>query len=304
MIPRSAPSRNSPDGDVRHTGAPLRFCRGYHAGRTMINLGGLDKGPELGEGCVEADESWRAREALRQAKRAGIALLVVGGFWLWLLLGSAGFIAAIFESPKAIVVAFYGGAVLVLVSLLVALTATMVLLANWPDKSQRQAAYSSTQERTSKALALVLRHVRNNAGMLRSGGTRPAGPSFHAIRAYLSGQLPGLRARLLAAIGRLTGWTAGPATGSVRQAARTGRSFVARKTGRKIPGLQPKGAPVAGVGPLPRAEAARSQPPVARQAGPVSARTSFPVRRPPMPNRLPASAAAPRPPRDRRDVTS
>ena len=32
----------------------------------MINLGGPEKGPELGEGFVEADESWRAREALRR----------------------------------------------------------------------------------------------------------------------------------------------------------------------------------------------------------------------------------------------
>jgi hypothetical protein len=270
----------------------------------MINLGGLDKRPELGEGCVEADESWRAREALRQFRRAGIALLAVGAFWLWLLLGSAEFIAAIFQSPKAIVVAFYGGAVLVLVSLLVALTAIMVLLANWPDKSQRAAAYSTTQERTSEAVAFVLRQVRSKTGMLRSGGPPlPGGLSLHAIRGHLSGRLPGLHIRLLAAAGRLAGWAARSAAGLMQQATGTGRSFAGRKIARKILGLQRKDAPVAGVGPLPRAEAAR-QSPVARPAGPASPRMSLPVRRPPMPSRPPASAAVPQPPQDRRDIAS
>jgi hypothetical protein len=267
----------------------------------MINLGGLDKGPELGEGCVKADESWRAREALRQFKRAGIALLAVGAFWLWLLLGSAEFISSIFQSPKAMVVAFYGGAVLVLVSLLVALTALMVLLANWPDKSQREAAYSTGQERASGAVAFVLRQVRGKTGMLRSGGSlRPDGLSLHSFRANLSGRLPGLRTRLLATVGRLIRRLTQSAAGLVRQVTGICRSFATRK----MPGLQRKAAPLAGVGPLPPAEAALTQSPVAREAGPAPARASIPVRRPPLPNRPPASAAVSQPLPDRRDIAS
>ena len=278
----------------------MRFCRAYRAGPTMINLGGPTTGPELGEGCVEADESWRAREALRQFKRAGIALVAVGAFWLWLLLGSAGFIASIFQSPKAMVVVFYGGAVLVLVSLLVALTAIMVLLANWPDKSQREAAYSTAQECTSEAVAFLLRQVRSKTGMLRSGGSpRPSGLSLHAVRAYLSERLPGLRARLLAEVGRITRWTVRSAAGLMRQATGMCRSFAARR----MPGRQRKDA-LAGAGPLPRADAARSQSSVAREAGPGPARASIPVRRPPLPNRPPASAAVPQPLQDRRDIAS
>lgn len=266
----------------------------------MINLGGPDKGPELGEGFVEADESWRAREALRQFKRAGIALIAVAAFWLWLLLGSAGFIAAIFESPKAIVVVFYGGAVLVLVSLLVALTAIMVLLANWPDKSQREAAYGTMRERSNDAIAFVLQ-LRIKARMVRTGSSpRPNGLSLHAVRTYISVRLPGLRARLLAAAGRITASAVRPVAAWTRQAA--GRSR--RSAARRIPGLQRQDVPGAGDGPLSRAEAAQNQPPAAGQERPARARTSVPVRRPPIPNRPPTSAAVPQPLQDRRDIAS
>lgn len=249
---------------------------------------------------MEADESWRAREALRQFKRAGIALIAVAAFWLWLLLGSAGFIAAIFESPKALVVAFYGGAVLVLVSLLVALTAIMVLLANWPDKSQREAAYGTMQERTNEVIAFVLRQLRSKARMVRTGGSpRPNGLSLHAIRTYISARLPSLRAPFLAAAGRIIVCIVRPVAGWTRQA--TARS--GRPAARRIPGLQREEVPGAGAGPLPRAEAVQMQSP-AGQARPVRARTSIPVRRPPIPNRPPASAAVPQPLRDRRDIAS
>ncbi|WP_139186790.1 hypothetical protein [Arthrobacter crystallopoietes] len=250
---------------------------------------------------MEADESWRAREALRQFKRAGVALLAVGAFWLWLLLGSAGFIAAIFESPKAMVVVFYGGAVLVLVSLLVALTAIMVLLANWPDKSQREAAYGSMQERASGAVAFVLRQVHSKTRTVPSPGwSRLGGLSLHAVRAYISARLPGLRAGLLASTGWLVPRVVRPAARWARRATGTCRSFAERK----MPALQRRNAALAGAGQLPRAEAASIQTPAAGQAGPVSARTSLPVRRPPMPNRPPASAVAPRPLQDRRDIVS
>lgn len=285
--------------DVRHTGAPLRFCRGYHAGPTMINLGGLDKGPELGEGCVEADESWRAREALRQFKRAGVALLAVGAFWLWLLLGSAGFIAAIFESPKAMVVVFYGGAVLVLVSLLVALTAIMVLLANWPDKFQREAAFRITQERTNEAAAFLLRRLRSRTRTLQPGGLpRPTGLSLHAIRTYVSGRLPNLPARIPTAGGGMTGWIARSTAGWMRQAVAMCRRFAARRI--PVPGI--KDAPVAGAGPLPPVEDLPVQTPAAVQARFAPSRTSTPVRRPPVPSRPPASAADYL--QDRRDIAS
>lgn len=267
----------------------------------MINLGGLDKGPELGEGCVEADESWRAREALRQFKRAGVALLAVGAFWLWLLLGSAGFIAAIFGSPKAMVVALYGGAVLVLVSLLVALTAIMVLLANWPDKSQRVAAYGSMQERASGAVAFVVRQVRSKTRTVPSRGwPRLNGLSLHAVYTYISGRLPGLRAGLLAG----AGWLAARVARRTRRATGTCLRFAGRKIARKIPGFQRKDARVAGAGPLPRAETASIQNPAAGQAGPAPARAPIPVRRPPIPNRPPASASVSQPLQNRRDIVS
>jgi hypothetical protein len=271
----------------------------------MIKLGGLDKGPELGEGCVEADESWRAREALRQFKRAGVALLAVGAFWLWLLLGSAGFIAAIFGSPKAMIVALYGGAVLVLVSLLVALTAIMVLLANWPDKSQREAAYGSMQERASGAVAFVVRQVRSRTLTVPpQGWPQLNGLSLHPVRIYISRRLPGLRAGLLDGAVWLAARVARPAARWTRLATGTCRSFAGRKIAGKIPGFQRKDARVGGAGPLPRAETASIQTPAAGQAGPAPARAPIPVRRPPIPNRPPASASVPQPLQNRRDIVS
>ncbi|HEX2248076.1 MAG TPA: hypothetical protein VHH13_11070 [Arthrobacter sp.] len=251
---------------------------------------------------MEADESWRTSEALRQFKRAAIALVAVAAFWLWLLFGSAGFIAGIFQSPKALVVAFYAGAVLVLVSLLVALTAVMVLLANWPDKSQREAAYRATLQATSGAADFVLQGFRSKTRMVRSGGRlRPNGLSLHSVRAYVSGRLPGLRAEFLAGAGRITGRGARSVSGRMRQAIGVCQSFAARR----MPGLESKDVFGENDGPLPRAEGgAPIQNPAAVPTLPAPASTSIRVRRPPAPSRPPASAAVPQPLPDQRDITS
>jgi hypothetical protein len=250
---------------------------------------------------VEADESWRTSEALRQFKRAGIALVAVAAFWLWILFGSAGFIAGIFESPKALVVAFYAGAVLVLVSLLVALTAIMVLLANWPDKSQREAAYRATLQATSGAAAPVLQGIRSKTRRVRSGGWLPPnGSSLHSVRAYISGRLPGLRAEFLAGASQITGRVAQSVSGWMRQAISVCQSFAARR----MPGLESKDVLRGSDGPLPRAEGAQIGNPAAAPTRPAPAGTSIRVRRPPVPSRPPASAAVPQPLQDQRDITS
>ena len=65
-------------------------------------------------------------------RRGRTMLIAVGIFWLWLLLGSADFIAGLFDSPFYALLALYGLGVVTLISLLVAMVAAVYMLANRP----------------------------------------------------------------------------------------------------------------------------------------------------------------------------
>lgn len=61
-------------------------------------------------------------------------LIAVGIFWLWLLFGSADFIAGLFDVPFYALLALYGLGVVTLISLLVAMVAAVYMLANRPAR--------------------------------------------------------------------------------------------------------------------------------------------------------------------------
>ena len=63
-------------------------------------------------------------------RRARTALIVVGVFWLWLLFGSAAFVASLFEHPFYAMLALYAVGTVTLISLLIAPVALAYLLMN------------------------------------------------------------------------------------------------------------------------------------------------------------------------------
>ena len=81
-------------------------------------------------------------------RRARSLLMLIGVFWLWLLLGSAGFIASFFETPFYALLALYGLGVVTLISILAALGATGYMLLNRPPAPA--AARPSTMDKTEK----------------------------------------------------------------------------------------------------------------------------------------------------------
>ena len=84
-------------------------------------------------------------------------LVLVAAYWLWLLLGSANFIASLFESPFYALLALYGLGVVTLISLLVAVVSVFYLVANRPE-STKVAASDSVRPGFSE-LAPVIRLV-------------------------------------------------------------------------------------------------------------------------------------------------
>lgn len=63
-------------------------------------------------------------------RRARTALILVGVFWLWLLFGSAAFVASLFDSPFYAMLALYAVGTVTLISLLIAPVALAYLLMN------------------------------------------------------------------------------------------------------------------------------------------------------------------------------
>jgi hypothetical protein len=61
-------------------------------------------------------------------------LILVILFWIWLLSGGPAGLGRFVESPKALVLALYAGAVVVPVSILAGLTAGIIMLADWPRR--------------------------------------------------------------------------------------------------------------------------------------------------------------------------
>ncbi|WP_461169581.1 hypothetical protein [Arthrobacter sp. Z1-15] len=106
----------------------------------------------------ESQEVPFARKKSAMLFRRGRTMLVlVAAFWLWLLLGSANFIASLFESPFYALLALYGLGVVTLISLLVAVVSVFYLVANRPE-STKAAAGDSVRPGFSE-LAPVIRLV-------------------------------------------------------------------------------------------------------------------------------------------------
>ena len=64
-------------------------------------------------------------------------MILIGVFWLWLLFGSAGFIASLFDTPMYALLALYGLGVATLISLLAAPVCIAFLVMNRPGSAQR-----------------------------------------------------------------------------------------------------------------------------------------------------------------------
>ena len=90
-------------------------------------------------------------------RRGRTMLVLVAAFWLWLLLGSANFIAGLFESPVYALLALYGLGVLTLISLLVATVSVFYLVANRPTEAKLSEGESARP--TFSELAPVIRLV-------------------------------------------------------------------------------------------------------------------------------------------------
>ena len=98
-------------------------------------------------------------------RRGRTMLVIVAVFWLWLLLGSANFIASLFESPVYALLALYGLGVLTLISLLVATVSVFYLVANRPSDTnlpEREAVRPSFSE-LAPVIRLVPRRVADHS---------------------------------------------------------------------------------------------------------------------------------------------
>lgn len=74
------------------------------------------------------------RRSVMLYRRARTALVLVGVFWLWLLFGSAAFVASFFDAPFYAMLALYAVGALTLISFLIAPVALAYLLMNRPAK--------------------------------------------------------------------------------------------------------------------------------------------------------------------------
>lgn len=80
------------------------------------------------------------RRSVMLYRRARTTLALVGLFWLWLLFGSAAFIASLFDSPFYAMLALYAVGAVTLISLLIAPVALAYLLMNRQPKVPASAA--------------------------------------------------------------------------------------------------------------------------------------------------------------------
>ncbi len=101
------------------------------------------------------------RRSVMLFRRARTALGLVGLFWLWLLLGSAGFVASLFDRPFYAMLAMYAVGTLTLISLLIAPVALAYLLMNRPGKTGQMPAPAAEQPQKSvrSELAPVIRMI-------------------------------------------------------------------------------------------------------------------------------------------------
>ena len=116
------------------------------------------------------------RRSVMLFRRARTALVLVGVFWLWLLLGSAGFVASLFDRPFYAMLAMYGVGTLTLISLLIAPVALAYLLMNRPANTSRQPAaaeqpHKSVRSELAPVIRMIPRKVKDSSASL---GTKAA----------------------------------------------------------------------------------------------------------------------------------
>lgn len=120
-------------------------------------MGLIAGGVEMGG---ESQEVPFARKKSAMLFRRGRTMLVmVAVFWLWLLLGSADFIAGLFESPIYALLALYGLGVVTLISLLVALVSVFYVVANRPERTDTGLPVRESVRSGFSELAPVIRLV-------------------------------------------------------------------------------------------------------------------------------------------------
>ncbi|MBF4994352.1 hypothetical protein ITX31_09530 [Arthrobacter gandavensis] len=88
------------------------------------------------ESQASAPSARRRSVMLFRRARTVMGALII--FWLWMLLGSAGFVASLFDRPFYAMLALYALGTLTLISLLIAPVALAYLLMNRPGKTTAQ----------------------------------------------------------------------------------------------------------------------------------------------------------------------
>jgi len=106
-------------------------------------------------------------------RRARTVLALLGVFWLWLLLGSASFVASLFDRPFYAMIALYGLGTLTLISLLIAPVALAYLLMNRPGKASAQQAapaavppHRSVRAELAPVIRMIPRKVKDSSTSL------------------------------------------------------------------------------------------------------------------------------------------
>ncbi|MFZ3417314.1 hypothetical protein [Arthrobacter sp. 3Tela_A] len=126
----------------------------------------------------QASEPSARRRSVMLFRRARTVLGLVGVLWLWLLFGSAGFVASLFDRPFYAMLALYAVGVLALVSLLILPVALAYLLMNRPGKTSPLAApaaaeqpHRSVRSDLAPVIRMIPRKVKDSSTSL---GTKAA----------------------------------------------------------------------------------------------------------------------------------
>ena len=101
-------------------------------------------------------------------RRGRTMLVLVAVFWLWMLLGSANFIAALFNTPFYALLALYGLGVLTLISLVVAGVSIFFMISNRPERINGSAGDSARPGFTDLApvIRMVPRRIASHSAAL------------------------------------------------------------------------------------------------------------------------------------------
>ncbi|MEB7505440.1 hypothetical protein [Arthrobacter koreensis] len=118
------------------------------------------------------------RRSVMLFRRARTVLGLLAVFWLWLLFGSAAFVASLFDRPFYAMLALYALGTLTLISLLIAPVALAYLLMNRPGKAYPAKApaagaqlHRSVRTELAPVIRMIPRKVKDSSTSL---GTRAA----------------------------------------------------------------------------------------------------------------------------------